>query len=159
MKLSRLFVIALLAGTLGVFGCSDDETNGGGSGGSGGTGGGDGADIGCDEGDCLTDTALQEQCEQLVTACIARDLNEAECIAAGLLVLCNDGTGGSGGDGGGGTGGSGGAPDPDQLCNEGFCADPGEAKDTCKVLVATCIERDLNVDECIAGVLWLVCKE
>jgi hypothetical protein len=182
MKLSRLFVIALLAGTLGAFGCSDDETNGGGS-------GGDGADIGCDEGDCLTDTALQEQCEQLVTACIARDINEAECIAAGLLVLCkvDDGTGGTGGSGGsggsggtagtggtggtagtggtggtagtGGTGGTGGAPDPDRLCNEGLCADPGEAKDTCKVLVATCIERDLNVDECIAGVLLLVCNE
>jgi hypothetical protein len=176
MKLSRLFVIALLAGTLGAFGCSDDETNGGGS-------GGDGADIGCDEGDCLTDTALQEQCEQLVTACIARDINEAECIAAGLLVLCNDGTGGTGGsggsggsggdggggtggdggggtggDGGGGTGGTGGAPDPDLLCNEGLCADPGEVKDTCKVLVAICIERDLNVDECIAGVLLLVCQ-
>jgi hypothetical protein len=189
MKLSRLFVIALLAGTLGVFGCSDDPpSNGnggsGGSAGSGGTGGGDGADIGCDEGDCLTDTALQEQCEQLVTACIARDINEAECIAAGLLVLCNDGTGGTGGSGGtagtggtggtggtagtggtggtagtGGTGGTGGAPDPDLVCNEGLCADPGEAKEDCKVLVATCIERDLNVDECIAGVLLLVCKE
>ena len=40
MKLSKLFVIALLAGTLGVLGC-DDETSTGGSGGSGtaGTGG------------------------------------------------------------------------------------------------------------------------
>ena len=37
MKLSKLFVIALLAGTLGVFGCSDDPETG--SGGAGGTGG------------------------------------------------------------------------------------------------------------------------
>ena len=43
MKLSNLFMIALLAGTLGVFGCSDDPpaTGNGGSGGEGtaGTGG------------------------------------------------------------------------------------------------------------------------
>jgi hypothetical protein len=39
MKLSRLFMIALLAGTLGVIGCGDDATNPAGSGGSGGSGG------------------------------------------------------------------------------------------------------------------------
>ena len=42
MKLRNLFVIALLAGTLGVFGCSDDPATGnGGNGGEGtaGTGG------------------------------------------------------------------------------------------------------------------------
>ena len=40
MKLSKLFVIALLAGTLGVFGCSDDpETGNGGGGGTAGSGG------------------------------------------------------------------------------------------------------------------------
>ncbi len=42
MKLSKLFVIALLAGTLGVLGCGDDETGDGNTGGDGGTGG-DGA--------------------------------------------------------------------------------------------------------------------
>jgi hypothetical protein len=29
MKLSRLFMIALLVGTMGVVGCGDDETTGG----------------------------------------------------------------------------------------------------------------------------------
>jgi hypothetical protein len=44
MKLSNLFMIALLAGTLGVFGCdSDPQTGNGGSGGDGTAGtGGDG---------------------------------------------------------------------------------------------------------------------
>ena len=39
MKLSKLFMIALLAGTLGVIGCGDDATNPAGSGGSGGSAG------------------------------------------------------------------------------------------------------------------------
>ena len=40
MKLSKLFVIVLLAGTLGVFGCGNDpDTGNGGSGGTAGSGG------------------------------------------------------------------------------------------------------------------------
>ncbi len=38
MKIRRLFLISVLAGTMSVLGCGDDETNGG-TGGDGGTGG------------------------------------------------------------------------------------------------------------------------
>jgi hypothetical protein len=37
MKLSRIFLVALLVGTLGVLGCGDDD-NGGGTAGTGGSG-------------------------------------------------------------------------------------------------------------------------
>ena len=61
MKLANLFLITALVGVLGAIGCTTDSGNGNGNGGTGG----DGADIGCDEGDCLTDTELQQQCEDL----------------------------------------------------------------------------------------------
>jgi len=35
MKLSKLFMIALLVGTMGVIGCGDDSTSGNGNGGNG----------------------------------------------------------------------------------------------------------------------------
>ena len=38
MKLSRLFMIALLVGTMGVVGCGDDETTDPGTGNTGGGG-------------------------------------------------------------------------------------------------------------------------
>jgi hypothetical protein len=70
MKLSKLFVIALLAGTLGVFGCSDDpETGNGGSGGTAGSGGTGGmpecqAPEACDDGEeCTADTCASGVCE------------------------------------------------------------------------------------------------
>ena len=40
-RFAKLLLIGVLSGTLGVVGCSDDET-GGGTGGTGGTGGGNG---------------------------------------------------------------------------------------------------------------------
>jgi hypothetical protein len=69
MKLSNLFMIALLAGTLGVFGCdSDPATGNGGTGGSGTAGtGGDGGSGGsvddpCTGGECENDQARKDAC-------------------------------------------------------------------------------------------------
>jgi len=98
MKLSRLFVIALLAGTLGVFGCSDDPpatgnggsggegtagtggsgtagTGGSGTAGSGGSGtagsGGSGTAGNCDYGDCVAPGIERDACEAAVAICEA----------------------------------------------------------------------------------------
>jgi len=95
MKLSNLFMIALLAGTLGVFGCSSDpETGNGGSGGEGtagtggsgtagtggsgtaGTGGsgtagtgGSGTAGNCDYGDCMDPGTQRDLCETQLGIC------------------------------------------------------------------------------------------
>jgi hypothetical protein len=102
MKLSKLFVIALLAGTLAVIGCDDGNGNGnGGTGGdgNGGTGGdgnggtgGDGnggtggtADA-CTTGDCAdSSTDVQGACGTVKTFC-----NSEDCCTL-------PGTGGTGG--------------------------------------------------------------
>jgi hypothetical protein len=132
MKLSKLFVIALLAGTLGVFGCSDDEPqNGnGGSGGNGNGGSGGTAADACTSGDCADSSSdVQTACGEVKTFC-----NSDDCCTlpgtggtGGTMTVdpdsdtCDDvgqvacilgaggagGTGGTGGDGGGGTGGTG----------------------------------------------------
>jgi hypothetical protein len=167
MKLSKLFVIALLAGTLGVLGCGDDDGNGnggnggnGGTAGTGGTGGGGGVDLGCDEGRCV-EAAQADKCEDGIGTCIiAEPANEEECIAAGNLIFCNEGAGGTGGNGGtGGTGGAGGAPDPDVVCNEGLCASEGQPKDDCKLYLAECLANNpaLQDEECVAGVQLIFC--
>ena len=111
MKLSNLFMIALLAGTLGVFGCSDDPpaTGNGGSGGEGtagtggegtaGTGGegtaGTGGSSGttnCDYGDCADPGTQRDLCEAAVTVCEATlpDGSDAEkaCIAGANTDAC-----------------------------------------------------------------------
>jgi hypothetical protein len=174
MKLAQFFVIAVLAGTLGVLGC-DDETSTGGSGGSGtagtggggtggggtgggGTGGGGGGiDLGCDEGNCTPDSEAKMDCETLTAACIADEIaNEEECIAAGNLIFC----GGDGAGGNGGNGGSGGAPDPGEVCDEGACAEPGDVQDQCKTVLEACLiaEPEENWDECVIGVQLIICK-
>ncbi|MBW2626566.1 MAG: hypothetical protein JRE45_03000 [Deltaproteobacteria bacterium] len=98
MKLGRLFVIALLAGTLGVLGCGDDETNGtGGTAGSGGTAGmgGNGGTGGaidpnelCNIEACAIDSdigrAAKAVCIDEINSCIAAGiLTTEECIAFG----------------------------------------------------------------------------
>ena len=95
MKLSNLFMIALLAGTLGVFGCSDDPpaTGNGGSGGEGtaGTGGSSGT-TNCDYGDCADPGTQRDLCEAAVTVCEATlpDGSDAEkaCIAGANTDAC-----------------------------------------------------------------------
>jgi len=117
MKLSKLFVIALLAGTSGLIGCSDDPPptgNGGsggtagaggtggvggtaGTGGSAGTGGaagtggvGGGIDVSCDEGRCV-DPPQATKCQEAILACIAAEpANEEQCIALGNFIYCDE---------------------------------------------------------------------
>jgi hypothetical protein len=129
MKLSKLFVIALLAGTLGVFGCAEDapsDGNGGsggnGNGGSGGNGG-TAADA-CTSGDCADSSSeVQTACGEVKTFCNSDDCctlpgtggtggtmtidpDSDTCDDVGQ-VACILGAGGAGGNGGeGGTGGT-----------------------------------------------------
>ena len=116
MKLSNLFMIALLAGTLGVLGCGDDDNGGtagtggsgtagtggsgtagtGGSGtagtggsGTGGTGGTVGAVEACSGADCVDMDVLRATCEVEFDDCIARSQPEAECVIAAEIVCGN----------------------------------------------------------------------
>jgi hypothetical protein len=174
MKLSNLLMIALLAGTLGVFGCSDDDpkTGNGGSGGSGtagtggsgtgGSGGNGSIDVGCDEGRCV-DAAEATKCEDAIAACIlAEPADEAECIAAGNLIYCDEsGAGGTGGGGGaGGGGGTGVPPVGSEVCDEGLCTSPGEARDECEELLDLCVEfaPESKWDECVGAALLFACE-
>jgi hypothetical protein len=139
MKLSKLFVIALLAGTLGVIGCSDDPappaaTGGTGGNGTGGTGGG-GADT-C-TGDFCDLPEPKAACEAAIDFCNTDpevDLTADECDAAGnrLCQIDFEGTGGTGGNGG--TGGT----TPAGNCDYGDCAEPGTDRDACEGAVRVC---------------------
>jgi hypothetical protein len=75
MKLSKLFMIALLAGTLGVIGCGDDAT------GTGNTNGG-GGDV-CDACENQSEIPL---CEGCLRECTDTNPNDAGCAA--LAVEC-----------------------------------------------------------------------
>jgi hypothetical protein len=170
MKLSKLFVIAVLAGTLGVIGCSDDPP----SEGNGGTGGGSGTDISCDEGRCV-DVDQATKCEDKTLACIDLEpANETACIAFGNFLFCSEGgtggTGGSGGMGGeggtGGTAGSGGMGGEggtgggiDVSCDEGRCVDPTVATE-CETAILACIAAEpANEEKCIALGNLFFCSE
>jgi hypothetical protein len=153
----------MLVGTVGVFGCSDDETGDGGTGGTGGTGGGTGGsggggiDVGCDEGRCL-DAAVATQCEEAIAACIlAEPANEEECIASGNLAYCDES--GAGGTGGGG--GTGVPPDSSEWCDVGHCAEAGDARTACEEILDLCVEFVLEAqwDECAAAARLLACGE
>ena len=75
MKLHRVFLIALLAGTLGVIGCGDDAT---------GTGNTNGNGSPCDDCENQSDIPL---CEAAYNQC--KDLpNQDECVL-GSLALCS----------------------------------------------------------------------
>ncbi len=84
MKLSKLFMIALLAGTLGVIGCGDDATNPAGSGGSGtaGTGGTPSGGGVCDSCENQSDIPL---CEVCFDECADTNPNTEGCAAVALL--------------------------------------------------------------------------
>ena len=90
MKLSKLLMIALLAGTLGVLGCDSDSSNPGGSGGTAGTGGTGGVNPEelCDFEFCAQDSdlgrAAKAACIDEINDCIATGtLTTEECIAFG----------------------------------------------------------------------------
>jgi hypothetical protein len=172
MKLSNLFIIALLAGTLGVFGCSDDPpANGnggnGGNGGSGtaGTGGGTGGSGGADPctGEFCDDSAQPNKaaCEAFIDGCSSLGAGGAggapptpeDCDRIGGALCQHEvGTGGTGGTGGGG--GTGGTPSGGN-CDYGLCVDDSAEKATCETLVGYC-EATLDLfpellDYCIEG--------
>ena len=177
MKLSKICVIAVLAGTVAVVGCKDDGGTGGtggtaGTGGTGGTGGG--IDTGCDQGRCVDD-AQATKCDEEILACIAAEpANETACTVFGNVLFCSEGgAGGSGGAGGaggaggdGGAGGSGGAGGEggtgggiDVSCDEGRCVDADQA-DKCEREILLCIEAEpANEEECIAIGNLLFCEE
>jgi hypothetical protein len=93
MKLSKLFMIALLVGTMGVIGCGDETTGTGGMTGTGGTGGTGGFDFdtACDRGLCLQSDVLKAECETLVAACRTEPpANQDECIIV-ITEKCDGG--------------------------------------------------------------------
>jgi hypothetical protein len=172
MKLSNLCMIALLAGTLGVFGCSDDpETGNGGSGGSGtagtggdgGTGGGGGVvDDPCTGGECENDQARKDACGIGIEYCNSLGAGgaggaggaptEQQCDAVGTAI-CNveTGTGGTGGSGGsGGSGGAGGNPGDCDWTAVEICAvcEIVEGIADCEDEFAACLLADLGGNEC-----------
>ena len=168
MKLSRFLVIALLAGTLGVFGCSDDETNGGGTNGGGGSGGG-GVTEPCTGGLCET-ADVKIDCEASNTVCKADangdiGMTDAECDEAMTELYCvvgTPGTGGAGGDGGGGAGGASGV----EGCDVDLCLDNADRKAACEEFMPWCIaycdstEGGLcGKDECIGVAFVFICNE
>jgi hypothetical protein len=177
MKLSNLFMIALLAGTLGVFGCTDDPENGtGGSGGNGtaGTGGnGTGGSGGSTADPCtggLCETAdVKIDCDLARATCkadVELDLTDAECDAMATDLYCNvgaPGTGGAGGDGGGGAGGASGV----NGCDVSLCLTNAERKAACEAFIPACLVfcedegslESCGEDECIAFALVFICNE
>ena len=80
----RFVLATMMALTVAVTGCKDDD-GGGGTGGSGGT------DIGCVEGRCVDD-AQAATCEEEIRECIAqKPADEEKCIALGNFFFCNEG--------------------------------------------------------------------
>ena len=166
MKLSNLFMIALLAGTLGVFGCSDDDpkTGNGGNGGTGGSGtagtggsgtagtGGGGTDP-CIGGECENDEARKDACGIGIEYCNSLGAGgaggaptEQQCDAVGTAI-CNvdTGAGGAGGDGG-----SGGNPGDCDWTAVEVCAvcEIVEGIADCEDEFAACLIADLGGNEC-----------
>jgi hypothetical protein len=81
MKLSELLIIALLACSLTIIGCSDDEESPTESSGSD-------PNIFCDENLCATNDVRKQECIDVFNTCMANnvDANDDECVAAALLT-------------------------------------------------------------------------
>jgi len=85
MKLSNLLMIALLAGALGAFGCSDDPATGNGGNGTGGNGGDPFDPALCNRELCVNNETLRQACETALEACrLVPDLQQDECIGLAL---------------------------------------------------------------------------
>ena len=153
-----VLILGLFAMAPFAIGCNDSGN--GGAAGSGGTGGSGGTDLGCNQGQCLTDDQAAEDCTRLVAACIANEAPEEQCVIAGLCVFCLEcgggGTGGTGG-GAGGSAGTGGAGGSGPFCNEEACVDDAVATQ-CKAAVAACIANEAPEEECIVGANILYCN-
>ena len=78
MKLYRVFLIALLAGTFAVVGCNDEPSSSG-----GGNGGGEVCDA-CDV------PALKGACETTYNLCIQDDVGTPEDCAVAALLTCGE---------------------------------------------------------------------
>jgi len=77
MKLNKLFVIGVLAGTLGLIGCGDDAAP---QNGTGGTNGGGGPN--CTQELCMNNETLSANCQREYDSCITTGtLSQQECIA------------------------------------------------------------------------------
>ena len=77
MKLSRLFMIALLVGTMGVIGCGDDSS-------SSGNGGDVDPNAECNVGVCIENATFKQICIDEINDCIATGRGTTEqCIAFG----------------------------------------------------------------------------
>jgi hypothetical protein len=86
MKLSKLFVIALLTGTLSVIGCGSDDSSS-----NGGNGNGNGDPSGfCNENLCATSGAAKTECEEGVALCLAlpTEAQRDECIGGVVIATC-----------------------------------------------------------------------
>jgi hypothetical protein len=87
MKLSKLFVIASLAGTLAVIGCGSDDSSS-----NGGNGNGNGTDPSafCNENLCATSGAAKTECEEAVAICleIPNEAQRDECVGTAVLASC-----------------------------------------------------------------------
>ena len=182
MKLSNLFMIALLAGTLGVFGCDDDPqtgnggSGGGGTAGSGGTGGsgGSGGTGGSTADPCtggLCETAdVKIDCDAARATCkadVELALTDAECDAMATEFYCNVGAPGTGGTGGGGGAGGAGGASGVNGCDVDLCLTNEERKAACEAFIPICLvfcEGEGSVescgeDECIAFAFVFICNE
>ena len=85
MKLSKLFVIALLTGTLSVIGCGSDDSSS-----NGGNGNGTDPSGFCTENLCATSGAAKTECEEGVALCleIPNEAQRDECIGGVVLATC-----------------------------------------------------------------------
>jgi hypothetical protein len=82
MKLSKLFVIALLAGTLSVIGCGSDDS-------SSGNGNGNGIDPNerCNVELCIGSDELKGNCVREYNSCVDKGGNPENCIV-GAVETC-----------------------------------------------------------------------
>ena len=124
MKFGKLFLIAVLVGTVAVIGCSEDAQGTGGSGGSGGT-------DPC-TGDFCDLPEPEAACKFAVEFCNTDpevDLTMEQCDAAGNKFCQIDfGAGGEGG-----TGGTSGGN-----CDYGDCTEGSNEKEACETAVLIC---------------------
>ena len=85
MKLSRLFLIAVLTTTFAVVGCGD--SGGGGAAGSNGDGNGDGsASEACSGPLCEASNASRPACEAGFNQCAQTGVNIEECYLAAEII-------------------------------------------------------------------------
>jgi PKD repeat protein len=92
---------------------------------------------------CTEDSAKAEQCESFLEACLlVEEANEEECVA-GAWLICTDLFDES--------------PDPEEVCNSGFCADGPGLAEVCDEFMMEC---ELETDEeqlCALGG-WHICQ-